>query len=194
MEQRVRHVPQARGLVIFTSCDRAFAASSDDVAGMLDAEPLAPLPGRGAPMAGVLAFRGSVVPTVDLAVALGAEEPRRPGRYAVVFQRGTDRFALLVEAMPRLVGGRDVVLVERAAPPPGPSAMPGVPGDVADPEALARASAPIDAGSAGASGDGPATLAVYDVRGERVEELDYWSLMDSVAPPAAFRLSGLGSR
>jgi hypothetical protein len=37
-------------------------------------------------------------------------------------------------------------------------------------------------------------LAVYDVQGRRARQLDYWSLMDSVAPPAAFRLSGLGSR
>ncbi len=42
--------------------------------------------------------------------------------------------------------------------------------------------------------DGPIVLAVYEIAGREVLGLDYWSLMDSIAPPAAFRLSGIGGR
>jgi chemotaxis signal transduction protein len=192
MEQRRRHPVQSRGLLVFNVGERSLAASVDDVAGLLDAEPLEPLPGRGAPMAGVLAFRGSVVPTLDLVSALCPEEPLDSGGYAIVFERGTDRFALLVRGMPCLVAAPDVVVIERHAP--ASAGSPIVTGDVADPSALGVAPTKGSLGPAGGADTAPAVLAVYEVSGERVEELDYWWLMDSVAPPAAFRLSGLGSR
>ena len=40
----------------------------------------------------------------------------------------------------------------------------------------------------------PVVLAIYDVGGVDVLAVDFWSLMDSIAPPAAFRLSGISGR
>jgi chemotaxis signal transduction protein len=186
MDLRNRTALGLRGLVVFDAGDELLAAAVDEVAGLLDAERLAPLPGRVAPMAGVVAFRGSVVPTLDLALALGADSSVALPAYAVVFERGTDRIALLVRGMPRLIPAREVVELERAANSPAPPSM--APGDVADLSVMAAATA------ARPDNDIPVVLAVYDVQGRRARQLDYWSLMDSVAPPAAFRLSGLGSR
>ncbi|HEU4333390.1 MAG TPA: chemotaxis protein CheW [Candidatus Eisenbacteria bacterium] len=162
-----------RGLVVFAAGGEWLAAPVEEVAGMMDADHLAPIPGRGSPMAGVVAFRGGVVPALDLPAALGAEESAPAQRYAIVLERGTDRFALLVSGMPRLVPARDLVLREHA-----------------DPDAD-----PAEPGAAGtARGDEPVVLATYEVAGRDVRYLDYWSLMDTVAPPAAFRLGGLGGR
>jgi chemotaxis signal transduction protein len=162
-----------RGLVVFAVGGEWLAAPVEEVAGMMDADHLAPIPGRGSPMAGVVAFRGGVVPTLDLPAALGAEESAAAQRYAIVLERGTDRFALLVSGMPRLVPARDLVLREHADPD-AESAEPGAGGT--------------------ARGEEPVVLATYEVAGRDVRYLDYWSLMDTVAPPAAFRLGGLGGR
>jgi hypothetical protein len=76
--------------------------------------------------------------------------------------------------MPRLVPAREVV--EREVPrPPAPASEEGEP-DAGTPEEI------------------PAVLGLYEIAGREVKYLDYWSLMDTVAPPAAFRLTGLGSR
>jgi len=164
MEQPLRSVLATRGLITFTAGDGRYAAPVEEVAGLLDADRLAPLPGQDLPMAGVIAFRGSVVPVLDLASALGAEESSAAPAYAVVLERGTDRFALLVRAMPRLVPSRDAQQRE----------LPAVVAEAAE------------------EPKGPPVLASYDIAGREVLGLDFWSLMDSIAPPAAFRLSGLG--
>jgi chemotaxis signal transduction protein len=166
MEQPLRSVLATRGLVTFTAGDGRYAAPVEEVAGLLDADRLAPLPGQSLPMAGVIAFRGSVVPVLDLAFALGAEESSAAPAYAVVLERGTDRFAILVRSMPRLVPSRDAQ--QRDLPP----------------------AAPVAEGEAPSS---PGVLASYEIAGREVLGLDFWSLMDSIAPPAAFRLSGLDS-
>jgi chemotaxis signal transduction protein len=166
-----------RGLVVFAVGGEWLAAPVEEVAGMMDADHLAPIPGRGSPMAGVVAFRGGVVPTLDLPAALGAEESAAAQRYAIVLERGTDRFALLVSGMPRLVPARDLVLREHA----------DLEGD--------QDAGPSESGSEGtARGDEPVVLATYEVAGRDVRYLDYWSLMDTVAAPAAFRLGGIGGR
>jgi chemotaxis signal transduction protein len=158
-----KSVLATRALVTFSVGEGRYAVPVEEVAGLLDADRLSQLPGRNAPMAGVVAFRGIVVPVLDLAAALEIEESRAPQAYAIVLERGTDRFALLVRGMPRLVPARDAQHKEH---PPSPE------------------------GATGA----PAIHAVYEVAGRDVVSLDYWSLMDSIAPPAAFRLSGVGGR
>jgi len=188
MDQPTRSALNVRGLVVFEVGDDLLAAPVDEVAGLLDAENLARLPGRVSPMAGVVAFRGCVVPAIDLASALGADDVLAPPAYAVVFERGTDRIALLVRTMPRLIAAGDVVELEHAevAPTHFPASV--ATGDIADLSELEACAAAVSTVNV------PAELAVYDVQGRRARYLDYWSLMDSVAPPAAFRLSGLGSR
>lgn len=158
-----KSVLATRALVTFSVGDGRYAAPVEEVAGLLDVDRLSRLPGRNPSMAGVVAFRGIVVPVLDLAAALGVEESHAAPGYAIVLERGTDRFALLVRGMPRLVPAREAQHKEHAAPAEG-------------------------------EGDGPPVNAVYEIDGRDVVSLDYWSLMDSIAPPAAFRLSGIGGR
>ncbi|HEY2924079.1 MAG TPA: chemotaxis protein CheW [Candidatus Eisenbacteria bacterium] len=103
-----------RGALTFRLGDYCFAVRVEEAGGILDAERLAQLPGVADPIAGVAAFRGEMVPVVDLAAYLGIEAHVNPGpRYALVLFRGMDRFAILVPEIPRLVSGRDL----REAPP-----------------------------------------------------------------------------
>lgn len=164
MAEPLRSVLATRGLITFDVGGARYAAPVEEVAGLLDADRISLLPGRNGPMAGVVAFRGGVVPVLDLAAALEIEESNGAGSYAIVLERGTDRFALLVRGMPRLVLSRDAQHREHPA------------SDSED------------------DLDGPKVVAIYEIAGREVLGLDYWSLMDSIAPPAAFRLSGIGGR
>jgi len=104
-----------RGALTFRLGDYNFAVRVEEAGGVLDADRLAQLPGVAEPVAGVAAFRGEMVPVVDLAQYLGIET-LAPHRYALVLYRGADRFALLVPEIPRLVPGKDL----REAPPDAP--------------------------------------------------------------------------
>lgn len=102
-----------RGALTFRLGEYCFAVRVEEAGGVLDADRLAQLPGVSDPVAGVAAFRGEMVPVVNLAQYLGIEDPS-PGRgYALVLTRGMDRFALLVPEIPKLIPGRDL----REAPP-----------------------------------------------------------------------------
>src|SRR3989442_14374478 len=82
-----------RGALTFRLGDYCFAVRVEEAGGVLDADRLAQLPGVSNPVAGVAAFRGEMVPVVDLAEYLGIERPVSQGRgYALVLSRGPDRF------------------------------------------------------------------------------------------------------
>jgi chemotaxis signal transduction protein len=103
-----------RGALTFRLGDYSFAVRVEEAGGILDAERLAQLPGVCDPVAGVAAFRGEMVPVVDLASYLGIESRAPAGpRYALVLTRGPDRFALLIPEIPKLIPGREL----REAPP-----------------------------------------------------------------------------
>jgi chemotaxis signal transduction protein len=103
-----------RGALTFRLGDYSFAVRVEEAGGILDAERLAQLPGVCDPVAGVAAFRGEMVPVVDLASYLGIEARAPAGpRYALVLTRGPDRFALLIPEIPKLIPGREL----REAPP-----------------------------------------------------------------------------
>ncbi len=97
-----------RGALTFHLGDFCFAVRVEEAGGILDAERLAQLPGRGDPLAGVAVFRGEMVPVVDLAAYLGIEAPAPAHRFALVLARGVDRFGILVPEIPRLVPGREL--------------------------------------------------------------------------------------
>jgi chemotaxis signal transduction protein len=98
-----------RGVLVIPIGEVLFGARVEDVAGLIDADRLAPLPGQREPLAGVVAFRGDMVPALDLCAYLDVEPPPMAGsRYALVLARGAERFALLVPIMPRLVPGREL--------------------------------------------------------------------------------------
>ena len=96
-----------RGALTFRLGDYSFAVRVEEAGGILDAERLAQLPSVADPVAGVAAFRGEMVPVVDLAAYLGIEKSGQAGhQYVLVLFRGVDRFALLIPEIPRLVPGR----------------------------------------------------------------------------------------
>lgn len=96
---------RSRGLLVFTIGGVAFGALADDVAGLVEAERLTPLPMQREPLAGVVAFRGEMVPAFDLASYLGLGAARVPagGRFALVLARGGEGFGVVVPEIPRLV-------------------------------------------------------------------------------------------
>ena len=108
---------RTRGLLVFPIGELWFGARVEEVAGLLEAERLVPLPGQRDPIVGVVAFRGSMVPTLDLVSFLDAG-PVRPGtaRNVLVITRGSDRFGILVPALPRLVPARELKEAELGTP------------------------------------------------------------------------------
>jgi chemotaxis signal transduction protein len=90
--------------VTFRYGDFGFGVRVEEVAGMVEADRLAPLPRQREGLAGVIAFRGDMVPVIHLASYLGLEAPAEPCHgYVIVVGRGTERFGLLVYELPRLV-------------------------------------------------------------------------------------------
>ncbi len=104
---------RVRGVLAFSVGDIWFGARVQDVAGLIEAERLAPLPRQREPLAGVVAFRSTMVPTFDLAGFLGVDVSRRPGpRYALVLARGVDQFGVVIPSIPQLLPARDLVEAE----------------------------------------------------------------------------------
>lgn len=98
-----------RGVLVFPVGDVYFGAHVEEVAGLIDADRLAPLPRQHGALAGVVAFRGAMVPVLDLCAVLDYEWPTPSGsRYAIVLARGAERFALLVPSLPRIVSAREL--------------------------------------------------------------------------------------
>jgi chemotaxis signal transduction protein len=101
---------RGRGVLVFTIGGVAFGAHVDDVAGLVEAERLAPLPMQREPLAGIVAFRGEMVPAFDLASYLGMRATTGPAgaRFALVLARGGDRVGVVVPEMPRLVAAAEL--------------------------------------------------------------------------------------
>lgn len=103
-----------RGAIVFPVGDVYFGARVEEVAGLIDADRLAPLPRQHSALAGIVAFRGAMIPALDLCVVLDFEQPApHVPRYAIVLARGAERFALLVPALPRLIPARELKEAER---------------------------------------------------------------------------------
>jgi chemotaxis signal transduction protein len=96
---------KTRGLLAFRIGDVDFGARVEDVAGLVEADRLAPLPGSREPVAGLVAFRGGIVIAIDLSAFLGERPTSGPYRFALVLARGGDRLALVIPSLPRLVPG-----------------------------------------------------------------------------------------
>jgi purine-binding chemotaxis protein CheW len=102
--------------VTFRYGDFGFGVRVEEVAGMIEADRLAALPRHGAGLAGVVAFRGEMIPVLQLASFLGLEAPAPAGAgYAIVLSRGSERFGILVQDLPKLVPARDLRAAEITA-------------------------------------------------------------------------------
>jgi chemotaxis signal transduction protein len=116
---------RSRGVLVFTIGGVVFGVHADDVAGLVEAERLAPLPMQREPLAGIVAFRGEMVPAFDLASYLGIG--RTPGssraRFALVLARGGDQFGVVVPEMPRLVPGQQLREAEASSADPELASM-----------------------------------------------------------------------
>lgn len=96
--------------------DFGFGVRVEDVAGMIEADRLAPLPRRAEGLAGVVAFRGEMIPVLHLATYLGLDAPIRSGDgYAIVLSRGPERFGILVPDLPKLIPARELRAAEVTA-------------------------------------------------------------------------------
>ena len=104
-----------RGVLVFPIGEVLFGVPVEEAAGLIEADRIAPLPRQSGAVTGVLAFRGSMIPALDLSVWLGVAGPRAgASRYGVVLSRGTERFAMLLPSIPRLVTGRDLKTSDEA--------------------------------------------------------------------------------
>ncbi len=141
-----------RGVLVFPIGEILLGAPVEEVSGLIEGEHIAPLPRQSGPAAGVLAFRGSMIPALDLCVYLDVPAPEGPPKpkYGIVLMRGVERFALLVPALPRLVHGRDLKPAQHEADP-----------ELAD-----------------------FVSSIYRAGLDQIHCLRYWSIFDSVIPPA----------
>ena len=149
-----------RGVLVFPVGGVYFGARVEEVAGLIDADRLAPLPRQHGALAGVIAFRGAMVPVIDLCVVLDFEPPAsNVPRYAIVFARGAERFSLLVPVLPRLIPAREVKETNVSG---------------RDTEL------------------GSLVETVYKAGDEDVHCLDYWSMFETIMPPAGSEHAGAG--
>jgi chemotaxis signal transduction protein len=96
-----------RGVLVVPIGEILFGAPVEEVAGLIEGDRITALPRQSGAAVGVLAFRGSMIPALDLCTYLDVPAPESP-RYGIVLSRGTERFALLVPSLPRLVPGREL--------------------------------------------------------------------------------------
>ena len=100
---------RTRGVLAFRVGGFWFGARVEDVAGLLEADRLSPLPRQREPIAGVLAFRGAMIPAFDLIAFLDSlPPPPSCCRYAMVLTRGADRFGVVIPEIPRLVPAKEL--------------------------------------------------------------------------------------
>jgi len=111
---------RTRAVLAFPVQDVWLGAPLEEVAGLAELTRLVSLPGQREPLEGVVAFRGYVVPTIDLAGLLGMKPSRgrNEHRCAVVLARGTERFGLLVPELPVLVSARELKTADHGTADP----------------------------------------------------------------------------
>jgi chemotaxis signal transduction protein len=148
-----------RGVLVFPVGEILLGAPVEDVSGLIEGNHIAPLPGQSGPAAGVLAFRGSMIPALDLCAYLDVPVAAETPRYGIVLMRGVERFALLIPTLPRLVPGRELKPAQHEAD-----------AELAD-----------------------FVSSIYRSGSDQIHCLRFWSIFDSVVPPAPPREVALAS-
>jgi chemotaxis signal transduction protein len=109
MESQAPSNTPTRGVLSFHFGSICLGARIEEVLGLLDADRVVALPRQMEGVAGLVAFRGDMVPLLDLARYLGMEPPAASNAcYIVVLGRGADRFGVLVPELPKLLHPRDL--------------------------------------------------------------------------------------
>ena len=115
---------RTRGVLAYSVGGVWFGARVEEVAGLMQAEHPAPLPHQRDPLSGVIAFRGTMVPTFEIGSFLGIEPMMTTGpSYALVLTRGNDRFGVMVPEIPRLLPARELREAELSTADPELAAM-----------------------------------------------------------------------
>lgn len=115
---------RTRGVLAYCVGGIWFGARVEEVAGLMYAERPAPLPRQRDPLSGVIAFRGTMVPTFEIASYLGLDPSRStPSSYALVLTRGSDRFGVMIPEIPHLIPARELREAEVSAADPELDAM-----------------------------------------------------------------------
>jgi chemotaxis signal transduction protein len=100
---------RTRGVLAYCVGGIWFGARVEEVAGLMQADRPAPLPRQREPLSGVIAFRGAMVPTFEIANYLGLDPSRSTASlYALILTRGTDRFGVMIPEIPHLVPAKDL--------------------------------------------------------------------------------------
>lgn len=100
---------RTRGVLAYRVGGVWFGARVEECAGLMQADRPAPLPRQREPLSGVIAFRGAMVPTFEIANYLGLDSSRAGStEYALILTRGTDRFGVMIPEIPHLVHAKDL--------------------------------------------------------------------------------------
>jgi chemotaxis signal transduction protein len=105
---------RTRAVLTFRIGSVWLGAPMEEVAGLVEAERLVSLPGQREPLEGVVAFRGDVVPTVDLPALLGIESRHGANDRlcAIILTRGFERFGMLIPTIPALIPAAELRMGE----------------------------------------------------------------------------------
>lgn len=115
---------RTRGVLAYCVGGIWFGARVEEVAGLMQADRPAPLPRQRDPLTGVIAFRGTMVPTFEIASYLGLDPSRStPSSYALVLTRGSDRFGVMIPEIPHLIPARELREAELSGVDPELAAM-----------------------------------------------------------------------
>ncbi len=115
---------RTRGVLAYCLGGIWFGARVEEVAGLMQADHPAPLPHQREPLSGVIAFRGTMVPTFEIANYLGLDGARSiNSSYALVLTRGTDRFGVMIPEIPHLVPAKELREAELSAADPELASM-----------------------------------------------------------------------
>lgn len=100
---------RTRGVLAYCVGGIWFGARVEEVAGLMQADRPAPLPHQRDPLSGVIAFRGTMVPTFEISNYLGLDASRAGApSYALILARGADRFGVMIPEIPHLVPAKEL--------------------------------------------------------------------------------------
>ncbi|MGH7681098.1 MAG: chemotaxis protein CheW, partial [Candidatus Eiseniibacteriota bacterium] len=109
---------RTRGVLAYCVGGIWFGARVEEVAGLMQADRPAPLPRQRDPLTGIIAFRGTMVPTFEIANYLGLDARSGASSYALILARGADRFGVMIPEIPHLLPAKELREADLSAADP----------------------------------------------------------------------------